>query len=80
MDLIFNGKECQILNFTDLTTYRRLEQEKEANNLLKTLNASVHHEMIAPLKGNIELLMRLLKGLKKHREQKQMVSTIIITT
>ena len=25
MDLIYNDKECQVLNFTDITTYKRLK-------------------------------------------------------
>lgn len=27
MDLTFNGKECQVINFTDITMYHRLEKE-----------------------------------------------------
>ena len=45
MDLLFNGKQCQVLNFTDITMYKQLKQEEEKNKLLATLNTSVHHEM-----------------------------------
>ena len=48
-----------ILNFTDISTYQKLKQEEETNNLLRTLNASIHHEMIVPLKINVDLGNRL---------------------
>ena len=43
------------------------------------LNASVHHEMLAPLKANLEIAMRLLKSLKRE-DRKQMARTIIISS
>ena len=55
MKLSFNEVECRVINFTDITSYIRLKHEEEVNNLLKTLNASVHHEMVVPLKVNIEM-------------------------
>ena len=61
MDITFNEKECQLLNFTDITSYKRLKKQEEINRLLKTLNTSVHHEMLAPLKANMEISMRLFK-------------------
>ena len=53
MDLLFNDKECQLLSFADITTYKRLKQEEETNRLLKMLMTSVSHEMLAPLKANV---------------------------
>ena len=38
MDLTFNEIECQVLNFTDITAYKRLKQEEEKNRLLKVVN------------------------------------------
>ena len=64
MPLIFNDKECQVINFTDITTYKRLEQEEETNRLLTTLNETVHHSMIGPLKSNLGSSMRLFRKLK----------------
>ena len=64
MPLIFNNKECQVINFTDISTYKKLKQEEETTHLLKTVNTSVHHEMIAPLKTNMEMSARLHRGLK----------------
>ena len=61
-----------MFNFTDITTYKRLKQEEETNNMLKTLNTSVHHEMIAPLRANVEMAERLSKCLKKFPQQRKM--------
>ena len=79
MDITFNEKECQLLNFTDITSYKRLKKQEEINRLLKTLNASVHHEMLAPLKANMEISMRLYKQLK-NKIEKQMAQTINISS
>ena len=62
MDLIFNDQECQVLNFNDITTYKRLKKEEETSRLLKTLNASVHHEMLGPLSTNVEIAKRLIQS------------------
>ena len=59
MKLSFNEVESRVINFTDITSYIRLKHEEEVNNLLRTLNASVHHEMIVPLRVNIEMADRL---------------------
>ena len=64
MKLSFNEVESRIINFTDITSYIRLKHEEEVNNLLRTLNASVHHEMVVPLRVNIEMADRLKNKLK----------------
>ena len=38
INLTFNGKECQVLNFTDITNYKRLKREEEKGKLIKLLN------------------------------------------
>ena len=48
-NMTIDKKECQVVNFIDISTYKRLEQEIENHNLLKTLNTTVHHEMLVPL-------------------------------
>ena len=58
--LFFDNIECSVFNFTDITQYKKLKQQEEVNVLLKTLNASVHHEMVVPLKVNVELSYRLM--------------------
>ena len=47
--------------------------------LLKALNATVHHEMLAPLKGNLELSSRLIRTVQ-NKMQKKMAQTIFIST
>ena len=58
-DLIINEKMCLVLNLTDITAYQRLKSEREKSSL--TLNTSVYHEMIGPLKINVEMAERLIK-------------------
>ena len=65
MKLNFNEVESRVINFTDITSYIRLKHEEEVNNLLKTLNTSVHHEMVVPLKVNIDMAERLKSKLQK---------------
>ena len=62
MDFIFGDQECQILNFTDLTSYAQLYKEKTKNKLLRALNASIHHELLTPLIVMIEICKRLLQS------------------
>ena len=63
-DLIIDEKECQVVNFIDISSFIKLKQEKENNELLKTLNTTVHHEMLAPLRANVDICQRLLRKLK----------------
>ena len=36
--LTFDDKECQVLNFADITAYQRLRREEEKSKLLTSLN------------------------------------------
>ena len=67
MDILFDGKECQLLNFSDITTYRLLKKEEEKSRLLSTLSTSVHHEMLDPLRTNLEVSERLIRNLEKKK-------------
>ena len=49
IDLEFNDKECMAFTFIDITAYERLQEEKELSQLFKSLNTTVHHEMMSPL-------------------------------
>ena len=60
-ELLIDDKESTVINFTDITTYRRLKKQEETNSLLRTLNTTVHHEMLAPLKANIQICGRVLR-------------------
>ena len=67
-DMVINEKECQVVNFIDITTYKRLEQEKETNELLRTLNTTVHHEMVAPLHANVFICRKLIAKLENYQK------------
>ena len=54
-NMIIDDKECQVVNFTDISAYKRLQKEEENNQLLQNLNTTVHHEMLAPLRANIDI-------------------------
>ena len=47
--------------------------------MLKTINASVHHEMLAPLKANIDISTRLFRSLKS-QELKTLAQTLSISS
>ena len=72
MNLTYNETECQVLNFADITSYKRLKQEEERNRLLRMLNTSVHHEMVAPLRANVDISERLVTRLAKFPVEKKM--------
>ena len=59
-DLTINKKECLVLNLADITAYQRLKNEREKSSLLSTMNSIVHHEIIGPLKINVEMAERLI--------------------
>ena len=74
--LIFNDKECVLLNFQDLTAFKNLQTAQKKEKLLTTLYSSVHHEMMGPLKNNVQMALRLTRSLKDQaeRELAQMIT------
>ena len=70
-DMIYNDTNCHVLNFLDLTSQYSLERSKEKYRLMKQLNTTVHHEMIAPLKAQMDISSCLYENLKSS-ENKQM--------
>ena len=79
-DLIINERNCQVVNFTDISTYTKLKKEQENNEILKTLNTTVHHEMLAPLRANVDVCQRLLRNLKDNEQAKKMAQIILISS
>ena len=79
-DLIINEKECQVVSFIDISAYKELKQEKATNELLRTLNTTVHHEMLAPLRANVEICKRLLIQLKKDLHAKRLVQIMLVSS
>ena len=80
MDFYFDDYECQILNITDITSYKRLEQEKETNELLRTLNTTVHHEMLAPLSANISFCRKLLEKLYQDQWATRIIEIMLVSS
>ena len=79
-ELILNEKESIVVSLTDITAYKRLRMQEHNNLLLKHLNATVHHEMLAPLKANIEISGRIIRRLKKDPETCKMARIIFISS
>ena len=63
INMNFNDKVSTVINFTDVTSVYQLKKKEDANLYLKTLIASVHHEMLVPLKVNVEMAERLINKL-----------------
>ena len=78
--LNFNEKESTVINFTDVSDFYQLKQKEDANNLLKTLIASVHHEMVVPLKVNVEMAERLSIKLTDFPSELKLVENILIAS
>ena len=76
MQLLFDDVKSKVINFTDITGYKQLKQQQEVNNLLKTLNTTVHHEMVVPLKVNVELSNRLINQLQLSPDIRKLAETI----
>ena len=77
--LRFNDKECIVLNFQDITTYKKLKYEEDKGKLLSTLCSSVHHEMISPLKSIVSITVHLIRKLQD-RVQRELAQLIFITS
>ena len=80
MPMTFDEQECLVVNFTDISAYVNLQEQQESYNLLKTLNAQVHHEMIVPLKVNIEMAQMLLDDKTVTDSQKKLVANILVSS
>ena len=79
MKIIFNGKESQLLTFTDTTIHKRLESQENKNRLLKTMNASMHHEILTPLKVIVQIAERL-KTLQDFTQLKEMAQIVSVSS
>ena len=75
----FNDEECQVLNFRDITPLKRLKQEQETSDLIKSLSTSVHHEMIGPLRSNVQFAQQLIDHISQPQLRKK-AELILITS
>ena len=78
VEIIYNDKECLLFNFKDITALKKLDEEKETSRMLKVLNASVHHEMIGPLKTSVDICKRLIPQWP-NKQEKRMLQTVLIS-
>ena len=67
------------MNFIDITAYKKLEEEKENHALLKNLNTTVHHEMLAPLLTNIQICQRL-KILTTKQQKLKLLDLMLVSS
>ena len=77
--LLIDEKQSTLINFSDISDYRKLKKQEQITMLLKTLNATVHHEMLAPLKANIQICNRLLKLVKCNKEAKKLAQVLFVS-
>ena len=75
--LTFNDKTCQVVNFQDVTTFKRLKLVEEKSAVLNKVVSSVYHEMIGPLKNSVELAVQLVRSLR-NSEYREMAQIILI--
>ena len=80
MKMNYDGTECQVLNFKDITVKRRLKIEEEKSRLLNTVWSSVHHEMLGPLKSNIDFAKILLDKLETDSYLHRIAQLILISS
>ena len=59
INMVYNNIDCHVLNFQDMTSYFGLQRQQEKYRLIKMLNTSIHHEMIAPLKAIMDISLHL---------------------
>ena len=69
-DLTFDKKKCQLINFSDMSTYVWLKQEQENTRLLTMLNTTVHHEMLAPLEVTNQVADYLVTKIEEQKDKK----------
>ena len=77
MSVTFDDTECQMLNFTNITSFHKFKQEEQKSKLLQALNTTIHHEMLSPLTTNVMIADRLLKTVEK--EQHLQLIRLIMT-
>ena len=79
--MIYKDSKCITLQFTDLTANIKLKREQQRSKMLQMLNATVHHEMLSPLKSNVILTKRLVKEFKfEDKRLKKLIKTLEISS
>ena len=66
---MYKNKDSFILNITDLTSLKRVDQLQSQNDLLNLMAASVSHEMDTPLNCIIILADKIIKQTKREEDR-----------
>ena len=77
--LTLYDQDCTVLNFTDISANKYLKQEEEKNRQITAHTTSIHHEMLVPLRNNIEFAECLTKHLTQE-DLKKKASLILIAS
>ena len=77
--MVFNNIDCAVINLTDMTSYLSLERQKEKLRLIKLLNTTIHHEMVAPLKAQMDISNCILEN-STDQKNRQMAKTINVSS
>ena len=75
----FDGRDCRLLTFTNLTSYKKLKEQEEMAQRIETMNASIHHEMLTPLAINVEVADRLKEQVQGD-DLKDMAEVIVVNS
>ena len=79
MNLTLNDQDCTVLNFSDISAIKRLKQVEEENKQITALSSSTHHEMLVPLKSNVEFAECLIRHLTQD-DMKKKAQLILISS
>ena len=63
--LNYQGQDCVVLQFQDISETKFLQHEQEKGKFLGTIYSSVYSKMIGTLKNNVEVAVRLIRSLKE---------------
>ena len=76
MEIVFNERDSQLLTLTDITIHKKLELQESKNHILAMMNANMHHEILTPLKVNVQVAEKLstLQDVSQLKEMAQIVS------
>lgn len=57
--LQFNNRECKVYSFYDVSKVAEVEELKATNKMYVTMNSTVAHEMLTPLRCISEMVERI---------------------
>ena len=76
MEMNFNGLDCEVLNFTDITAYKKLKQEDRTNNLLAILNESTLSKIKDKTEESARISKLITPQINSSRKMQEMIKKI----